>query len=91
MGSTLPPDLLHCSALQSLNLANADIGGALTAFEAAGGAIGEKWRMLTYLNLELNEFTGVLPSTVGFLNRLVVLKINDNELTGELLLLIYSY
>lgn len=83
LSSTIPPELLHCSALQHLDLSNADLRGPLTAFESAGGAIGEKWRQLTYLNLELNEFSGALPSTIGFLNRLAVLKLNDNELTGR--------
>ncbi|KAK3009915.1 hypothetical protein RJ639_011485 [Escallonia herrerae] len=75
---SIPAELGNCTKLQALDLGSNRLTGVIPK-----QVIGIS-SLTLHLYLDLNEFTGSLPSQVGNLKNLGVLSISGNKLTGEL-------
>uniref|UniRef100_A0A0E0PQ48 non-specific serine/threonine protein kinase n=1 Tax=Oryza rufipogon TaxID=4529 RepID=A0A0E0PQ48_ORYRU len=78
VGGVFPAFLYNLTAITSIDLSMNSIGGELPA------DIDRLGKNLTYLALNNNNFTGVIPAAVSKLKNLKVFTLNCNQLTGTI-------
>lgn len=89
-GGELPLSLLELHGLEVLSVAKTELSGNFRSFEqnpdksAKCTNIGSCLPNLKSLNLELNDFSGPLPTSISLLKSLTELYVNDNGFTGSI-------
>ncbi|KAJ0551647.1 putative leucine-rich repeat-containing, plant-type, leucine-rich repeat domain superfamily [Helianthus annuus] len=84
------PKIFNSSILEVLDLSNNSFTGSLHHFLCPYGRKGidpecwVNWSSLSYLNLENNNLSGVIPTTLGSLSSLESLNMCKNKLSGRL-------
>jgi Leucine-rich repeat (LRR) protein len=78
LSETLPDELFNATSLEYLSFANNNLHGSLDATQIIN------LRYLETLDLGGNNFTGMIPDSIGQLSRLKELHLDHNNMSGEL-------
>jgi Leucine-rich repeat (LRR) protein len=78
LSETLPDELFNATSLEYLSFANNNLHGSLDATRIIN------LRYLETLDLGGNNFTGMIPDSIGQLSRLKELHLDHNNMSGEL-------
>ncbi len=78
ISNPLPPEIQNLHLLYNLALEGNNLSGAIPSW-----INGSNFPNLIYIYLGMNGFSGTIPSTLGSIQSLNILNLQENNLTGE--------